>query len=198
MSELPLLKISYLAGVVIFTGIRSPFERRWKSNVILDDRMGGVDRALLVFVFLTMMALPLVYVLTPWLSFANYRLPLWAGAAGGGIFAVTAWLFWRSHHDLNANWSPSLQLREGHELITSGIYSFIRHPMYAAIWLWVVGQILLLQNWVAGPPAFLAFGLMYAYRRTAEEAMMADRFGDSYRAYVARTPRLLPRLRYRE
>ena len=41
----------------------------------------------------------------------------------------------------------------------------------------------------------LAFAAMYAYRSQAEEAMMVDRFGDAYRAYAARVPRLLPRPR---
>lgn len=141
-----------------------------------------------------MMVLPFIAVLTPWLSFVDYRLLSWAGQTGVAMSAMTAWLFWRSHRDLSANWSPSLQVREGHELITSGIYAHVRHPMYAAIWLWALAQALLVQNWIAGPPALLAFGMMYAHRRKAEEAMMINQFGEAYWTYAARTPRLLPRL----
>jgi protein-S-isoprenylcysteine O-methyltransferase Ste14 len=40
---------------------------------------------------------------------------------------LAVWLFWRSHADLGRNWSPSLELREGHELVTEGVYRYVRH-----------------------------------------------------------------------
>jgi len=193
MGETSLLEMAYVAGVLLFIAIRRPHQRRWKSNEFRDNRLNGIERMLLAAVFLAMMALPLLWLTTPWLSFADYRLPAWAGAAGMAMFAFAAWLFWRSHRDLGANWSPSLQVREGHELITSGIYAHVRHPMYAAIWLWALAQPLLIQNWIVGPAALLAFGAMYARRREAEETMMINQFGETYRAYAARTPRLMPR-----
>lgn len=197
MDEQGLLKIAYLIGWLACFAIRWPYQKQWKSNVFSDERVNGVERALLAAMFLTMMALPLVHVLTPWLSFADYRLPRWLGAAGVPVFAFAVWLFWRSHRDLGANWSPTLQVREGHELVVSGVYAHVRHPMYAAIWLWAVAQTLLLQNGIAGPPVLLAFAAMYVRRRETEERMMLDRFGDTYGAYAARVPRLIPRLRRR-
>lgn len=195
MSEPMLLKLLYLAGWIACFAIRWPWQKRWRANTFRDDRAHGLEKALLAAMFLTMMVVPLLHVLTPWLSFADYRLPRAAGIAGIVLFAVAVWLFWRAHRDLGANWSPTLQIRERHELVTSGIYARIRHPMYAAIWLWALAQPLLLQNWIAGPPVLLAFAAMYAYRSQAEEAMMVDQFGDAYRAYAARVPRLLPRPR---
>ncbi|NJK48036.1 histidine phosphatase family protein [Candidatus Gracilibacteria bacterium] len=47
---------------------------------------------------------------------------------GVAIFAIAVWLFWRSHRDLGNNWSPTLEVRKGHTLITQGIYQYIRHP----------------------------------------------------------------------
>ena len=189
------LKLLYLAGWIACFAIRWPWQKRWRANTFRDDRAHGLEKALLAAMFLTMMIIPLLHALTPWLSLADYRLPRAAGIAGIVLFAVAVWLFWRAHRDLGANWSPTLQIRERHELVTSGIYARIRHPMYAAIWLWALAQPLLLQNWIAGPPVLLAFAAMYAYRSQAEEAMMIDQFGDAYRAYAARVPRLLPRLR---
>lgn len=189
------LKLLYLAGWIACFAIRWPWQKRWRANTFRDDRAHGLEKALLAAMFLTMMVIPLLHALTPWLSLADYRLPRAAGIAGIVLFAVAVWLFWRAHRDLGANWSPTLQIRERHELVTSGIYARIRHPMYAAIWLWALAQPLLLQNWIAGPPVLLAFAAMYAYRSQAEEAMMVDQFGDAYRAYAARVPRLLPRLR---
>jgi len=61
------------------------------------------------------------------------------------------WLFCRSHLDLGQNWSQSLEIRKGHQLVTDGVYRFIRHPMYASIWIWCLAQGLLLENgWPGG------------------------------------------------
>ena len=62
------------------------------------------------------------------------------------------------------NWSPDLEIREQHTLVTEGVYRHIRHPMYAAHWLWGLGQALLLQNWIAGPSTLVALLPMYLVR----------------------------------
>jgi protein-S-isoprenylcysteine O-methyltransferase Ste14 len=106
---------------------------------------------------------------------------------------LALWIFWRSHHDLGLNWSISLEMREGHSLITQGVYRRIRHPMYTAIWLWSIAQGLMLENWLAGWGAPATFLPLYLLRTPREEQMMAEAFGDEYREYTARTGRLLPR-----
>ena len=97
--------------------------------------------------------------------------------------------------DLGQNWSPTLQIREGHSLITNGLYRYIRHPMYASQWLWVIAQPLLLHNWIAGVGGVLAFLPLYFVRVPQEEQMMIEQFGEAYRAYRQRTGQILPRLR---
>jgi protein-S-isoprenylcysteine O-methyltransferase Ste14 len=110
------------------------------------------------------------------------------------ILAMAVWLFWRSHADLGRNWSPSLELREGHELVTEGVYRSVRHPMYASMWLWGVAQALLLQNWIAGWVSLVMFMPLYLLRVPREERMMLDEFGEEYRAYMNHTGRVIPRL----
>jgi protein-S-isoprenylcysteine O-methyltransferase Ste14 len=110
------------------------------------------------------------------------------------ILAMAVWLFWRSHADLGRNWSPSLELREGHELVTEGVYRLVRHPMYASMWLWGVAQALLLQNWIAGWVSLVMFMPLYLLRVPREERMMLDEFGEEYRAYMDRTGRVISRL----
>ena len=188
------LKIIFLVGLVSCSIIRTPHQRVNKQNIIVDDRKTAQEKALLFLVFLGMFILPMIYVLTPWLSFANYSLPVWANILGMLTFAIALWLFWRSHHDLGKNWSPTLQVREDHTLITQGIYQAIRHPMYTAIWLWAIAQGLLLANWIAGPSGVIAFGVLYFLRVGNEEKMMLEQFGDQYQAYMQKTKRLLPSL----
>src|SRR5262249_31570576 len=104
------------------------------------------------------------------------------------------YLFWRAHRDLGRNWSPSLQIREDHDLITNGIYASIRHPMYASQFVFIVAQVLLLTNWIAGIVAAIPFFLLYIIRVPVEEKMMQAQFGEQYEAYMERTGRVFPRL----
>ena len=134
-----------------------------------------------------------MYLFTPWLSFADYHLPRFAPWCGAILIGAGLWLFWQSHSDLGKSWSQSLELRKDHELISHGVYRFIRHPMYASIGLWSLGQSLVLENWLAGWCALAAFSLMYLIRTPREEPMMCESFGEQYRDYMKRTGRLFPR-----
>ena len=161
------------------------------------DHVDSSERLLLGLVFVGMFFIPAVYALTSWLDGADYRLSPGArgriGGIGAAILASAVWLFWRSHADLGRNWSPWLQLREEHQLVTTGVYRSIRHPMYASQWLWCVAQPLLLQNWIAGWAGPLLFLPLYLSRVPREEQMMLDEFGEAYRAYMRRTGRVIPR-----
>ena len=139
-----------------------------------------------------------VYIFSPWLSFADYSLPTWTGWPGTVAFAAAVLLLWRSHADLGPHWSPRVQVRQDHELVTTGIYTHIRHPMYAAHLLWAVAQPLLLHNWLAGPGALVFFVPFLLIRISREERTMLDAFGQEYRAYVNRTGRLIPPLQGRQ
>ena len=103
------------------------------------------------------------------------------------------WLFWRAHVDLGLNWSITLEMRKDHELIVHGVYRRVRHPMYAAIFLFAIAQGLLLPNWLAGWGGFGSFAILYLVRTPREEKMMLEFFGEPYRDYVRRTGRLWPR-----
>jgi protein-S-isoprenylcysteine O-methyltransferase Ste14 len=183
----------FLAGFILYVCIRGVFESRTKHNEKAIHRANGRDRVLIVIVFVGCMLLPVVYLFTPWLAFADYQLPPLAPWCGTATMAAALWLFWRSHVVLGQNWSVTLELRRGHQLVKHGVYRWIRHPMYAAILLFGVAQGLLLENWLAGWSAVLSFGLMYLLRAAREERMMCEFFGDDYRDYMRQTGRLLPR-----
>ena len=89
-------------------------------------------------------------------------------------------------------WSHSLDLREDHKLVSTGIYEKVRHPMYTAFWMWALAQPFLLSNWLAGLSGIVGFGTLYFLRVGQEERMMEERFGQEYRDYSARTKRVIP------
>jgi len=155
----------------------------------------GLDTSLFFTVGIGGFLVPLLYMFTRLLSFADYLIPLWIGVIGVVILAAGDWLFWKSHKDLGANWSPILEIREGHTLITAGIYARIRHPMYASLWLLVLAQAMILPNYVAGFSGLVPFAILYFQRVGKEERMMLQEFGSEYEQYRTRTGRLLPKFR---
>jgi protein-S-isoprenylcysteine O-methyltransferase Ste14 len=185
--------IIYLAGFVVYVAIRGVFDAKTKGHEKAVSRADLLDRALLAPVFLGNVLLPAAYLFTPRLAFADYRLPLFLPYCGTLTMIVALWLFWRAHVDLGPNWSITLEIRKDHELIAHGVYRRVRHPMYAAIFLFAIGQGLRLENWLAGWGGFGSFAVLYLVRTPREEKMMLEFFGASYRVYLDRTGRLWPR-----
>ena len=183
----------YFAVLIVEIIIRVPLNQKRKQQKMSAQRVTGQERILLGLLSLGGFFVPIVYAATNWLEFANYRLPAWTSWLGVLLAAGAVFVFWRGHADLGLNWSPSLEIREKHELITHGIYGVIRHPMYASQWLLVIAQPLLLQNWIAGFIGLLVFIPFYFLRVKAEEQLMTEAFGDQYRAYMEKVGGVLPR-----
>jgi protein-S-isoprenylcysteine O-methyltransferase Ste14 len=184
-------KVVVLAGTLTMIAIRAPHGRRSRSVKIAKSHKTYLETGLLVLAWIGFF-IPLIWLASPVLSFAEYPLSLGPLVAGVICFVVGLWLFYRSHTDLGANWSITLEVREQHRLITQGVYRRIRHPMYSALILYSLGHALVIPNWVAGPANLVAFGILFTLRVHAEEQMMSDAFGDEYARYAARTKRLVP------
>lgn len=191
--------ILFLIGFVVGAGVRVAYVVRARRKCVAAERGADgdtpLDRALVLAAGVCLAVVPFVYLFSPWLDFADYRGPRWMPWAGGSVFAAAVGLLWRAHADLGRHWSPTLGLRADHALVTGGVYAHIRHPMYAAHWLWAIAQALLLHNWIAGPCLLVAFLPLYLARVPREEVALAERFGAAYRAYARQTGRLVPRLR---
>lgn len=186
--------IVFLVGFIVYVTIRGVFERRARSNEKIVRRLDAVEKTLLFFVGIGSLLLPVLYLFTPLLAFADYRLPVFAPWLGTALMIAALWLFYRSHADLGKNWSVTLELHKGHQLIRRGIYRSIRHPMYLSIFLWGLSQGLLLRNWLAGWSALATFSVLYVVRTPREERMMIEFFGEEYLSYVRQTGRLFPRI----
>jgi len=186
--------IVFFVGFLAYLRIRGVYAHRTKHEPKTHRQIDGLEKVLLIAVIASSLLLPLLYLFTPLLSFADYELPAafrWLGAA---VMISALWLFWRSHADLGQNWSVSLEIRKQHTLVKHGVYRLIRHPMYAAIWLFSIAQALLLANWLAGWSAVVPFAVMYFLRTPREERMMCQFFGQEYEDYMRQTGRLFPRI----
>jgi protein-S-isoprenylcysteine O-methyltransferase Ste14 len=186
-------KAVVLAGTVVMMAIRAPHGRRSRNVKVAKSHKTPLETGILVLAWVGFFV-PLIWVASPAFWFAEYPLRTVPLLAGVICLVMGLWLFYRSHADLGTNWSLSLEVREGHRLITHGVYREVRHPMYSALALYSVGQALVIPNWVAGLSNLVAFAVLFALRVGAEERMMAQQFGNEYAAYTARTKRLLPRV----
>lgn len=166
---------------------RNPFPRQGVSTV---------EWYLMIVYPVALIVLPVVWLLKPWLSFANYRLNprsrLVAGLLGMVAYGAGNWLLWRSHADLGRNWSPTVERVPEQVLVTTGVYRYIRHPMYLAHVFLGIGQALLVANWLAGLANLAIFIPVYMLRVPREEQALIEQFGDAYHGYAMRTGRLVP------
>ena len=129
----------------------------------------------------------------PWMASLTIPLPAWVrwfsfilGLAGLGLLAWT-------QAELGKQWSAQLQLRADHQLVTSGPYTRVRHPLYTAMFAFGIAFALVTANWV-----FFGFALLVItglfLRVPKEEQMMLEEFGDQYRSYMDHTGRFLPKV----
>jgi protein-S-isoprenylcysteine O-methyltransferase Ste14 len=189
-----LFTIIFFAAMVAEMVIRAPINQKRKAEKMSERRVTTQEKSFLFLLWTGMFILPVIYAASNWLDIANYSLPVWASWLGVALIAGSVVVFWRAHADLGLNWSPTLEIRERHELITRGIYGVIRHPMYASQWIWSLAQILLLHNWIAGFSSLLVFIPFYFLRVKTEEQLMLEQFSDQYRSYMQKVGAVFPKL----
>jgi protein-S-isoprenylcysteine O-methyltransferase Ste14 len=133
---------------------------------------------------------------------ANFRLPRpmnlsitphadWTGAMGASIcvfgLLVTLWARWT----LGGNWSSAVTFKQGHELIQTGPYRFVRHPIYTGLLVMALGTALnfgQLRCWLALPFMTAAFWI----KLEQEEELLLRHFPDEYPIYMRQVKALVP------
>ena len=101
---------------------------------------------------------------------------------------------WARVH-LGRNWSGTVTIKQDHELIASGPYALVRHPIYAGLLLAFVGSAMARGEWRGAVAVLVAWAALWRKLRL-EERWMAERFGQQYEAYCRRVPALVPFLKW--
>lgn len=184
--------IFIIMGGVCGTLIRMPHIKKYKKTEKITSKKPSREKFLTFLATIGMMVMPVIYVFTSWLNSFSINLPEWARWSGVVVFGLYLFLFWWVHKTLGTNWSPVLEIRKDHKLITEGPYKYVRHPMYTCMWLVVAGFWLISSNWVVGIVALVTWSILYFIRLPDEEKMMIEEFGDQYKDYMRRTNRIIP------
>lgn len=114
---------------------------------------------------------PMLAIIGPMLCILGIALAIWA----------------RVH--LGRNWSSYPTLKENHELVTSGPYALIRHPIYTGVILAAIGTTLVSWPWTI---VLVSISIMFVWRVNVEEKLMMRQFPSEYPAYKKRTWALIP------
>lgn len=189
-----LFKIIFVVLFIIYVLIRVPFDKIYRQQEIMEKVNSSREKFLLLLISCGLLFVPLFWIFTPYLNCFKIELPVWLRSVGVLISVVSLVYFYRIHKILGENWSPTLEIKKGHQLIKTGPYKTIRHPMYAQIWLWTIGQVLIISNIIAGFSGIIVFALFYFLRVGREERMMVDHFGVEYLEYMKTTGRIFPKL----
>ena len=108
------------------------------------------------------------------------------------VFAVTGLIVaMMARRTLAGNWSGAVAFKENHQLITTGLYHYVRHPIYTGILLLVLGTALSVGTLSAGI-GFVIIVLGIGFKLRAEEALLTKHFPKEYPAYKNRTKALIP------
>jgi protein-S-isoprenylcysteine O-methyltransferase Ste14 len=114
----------------------------------------------------------------------------WREAVGLVLFALgLGFAIWARVH-IGRNWGQPMSQKSEPELVTSGPYRFVRHPIYTGILTAGVGTALAL-SWLWLVPVALA-GAYFVYAATAEERYLTEQFPDTYPAYKRSSKMLVP------
>ncbi|MGA9985606.1 MAG: isoprenylcysteine carboxylmethyltransferase family protein, partial [Acidobacteriaceae bacterium] len=162
-----------------------------KTTRRLEPLVSRILRALTYLIAILLLSIP--HIPLPWLYvqlWPSGYWPFWLGATvtvAGLLFAV-----WAREH-LGRNWSRSVTIKQGHELIATGPYAVVRHPIYTGTLAAFLGMAIAVSQ-VRG---FLAFALIFIVlwvKLRMEEAWMRSEFGETYAAYARKTAALIPYL----
>jgi len=189
-----------LAAVILFTamGISSYFRRKADKDTgeKISRKVDGTPMMTLIRIGgLILWLSPLVYLINPaWMAWSKIGLPDWVRWLGVLIGVLCTfgvyWLF----SSIGSGITPTSGTRKEHQLVTSGPYHWVRHPLYTVGSSMFISFGMMADNWFIAVLGALAFIAM-AIRTPKEEANLIAKFGDEYREYMKRTGRFLPRLK---
>lgn len=117
---------------------------------------------------------------------------LWIAYLGIALTCVGAAISIWARHCLGEYWSARVTLKEGHQLIRSGPYASVRHPIYTGMLVGCIGTALVVGEW-RGILAVMLLLAAHSRKAMREERMLSQEFGEQYTAYRQSTGFLLPR-----
>ena len=195
-SEDQTFRLVLIAGALVLVPIMLYHRLKSRTGESLDRRQEGLLILLTLRpVGIAMMLGLIVFMVNPGaMAWSSIDLPVWLRWTGVGFGVLATGLLLWTLTNLGKNLTDTVVTRRTHTLVSTGPYRWVRHPFYVGVTLTMLANGLAAANWFLLVAGGLVVLLLVVRTRT-EETMLTERFGDSYRTYMERTGRFLPRMR---
>jgi len=180
----------FLVGFLVVVAAERAYERRFFHRAVRGERKMEWSYRALHSLMIT------IWIVTA-VEYFSMKRPIcwWATGVGLALFVIALVVRLTAIRELGRFWSLYLEIRPEHELITTGIYRYLRHPAYLAIMLEVIAVPLVGNAYYT---LILSIGVyipILLIRWHGEEREMVVRFGERYTQYCREVPAFLPSLR---
>ena len=174
------------------------FGAYWAASWLRVKRTKATEKSLDRFLTIAMLVVAFSLLFENWTRIGPLRLRFlpeepWIGWIGISLtwvgVAIAVW----ARYCIGMYWSARVTLKEGHQLIRTGPYAFVRHPIYTGMLLGVIGATLIAGEW-RGIVAVILLLVAHSLKALHEEALLTKEFGDEYISYRKQTGFLFPRL----
>ena len=190
-------RVGYVVIVIAF-GLAIGFQAINAPEGISGDKGEAgklIKRQTFVGTFMTLLLFGMLFLL-PWADRHNVgtifdnSLIRWLGVTFSGVGYTL--IFW-SGIALGKMYSAEVTIQKNHQLVTRGLYRYIRHPRYLGLIVAGLGMVGLFRSWL-GLAAFVALVWILLLRIQDEEGLMRQEFGATWQAYCEQSWRLIPYL----
>lgn len=181
-----------VVGIICAIIVRLAFEQYNDQNMVLRSYFQSSEFYVLAGVLIFGFMIPIIsHRVFPSVTYETSKIVQYLG-----VFAMILAIivFWRAHADLGRQYSPTLQIKTNHELVTSGIYKYVRHPMYTSAFLLILSSALINPNMVGVSSSLLAFLILLLVRIPKEEQMLLTEFSSKYVNYISEMCGIIPYL----
>jgi protein-S-isoprenylcysteine O-methyltransferase Ste14 len=175
---------------LIYWVVRSRDVKSTARRESFGSRLSYIAPIILAAILLFPSKFPIAALNTRFLPIGEWE--AWAAIGAALALGGLAFTVWARVH-LGRNWSGTVTVKEDHELITTGPYGWVRHPIYSGLLVAFIGQAIArseIRGLIAAALVFISFW----WKSRIEERWMAEQFGARYRAYSQHTAALIPYL----
>ena len=188
-----------ILGVLVLTfGMSASFRKRARdeSGTIKRQEEGWLILVLRMGVALPLLVVILLNIFWPApLFWAKFNSPQWLRILGLILAVLCVLLLWWVFRSIGKNISETVLIKESHELVTSGPYHWVRHPLYGTALVLLLSISLVFGDWIMMGYTLLGILAFRLLVIPAEEKQLLDAFGEDYVRYQERTGALLPWVR---
>ncbi len=182
---LPFILLAIIAISGIFTNI---YKNASKENLVIYGDKNTIWVFRITYPLAIIMSFTISYSSIGKIQNSAYYFQLF----GISFFIIGMIIRWWAILSLNKEFTVKISILKNHQLKTTGLYRYIRHPGYTGLILYYFGLGLTLQNGVSILLVFIVISLTILLRISVEEKVLLEHFGYNYRLYSESTKKLIP------